>query len=102
MVCFLSLFILLTEGFFFTFHFHFFIFLSSDFSGSLFRNVTRLFDLDSYNGNLLFVVSPFTRTLQTLVHLMGKKHWDIPTIIQPLCAERIHAAFVLCCWILWS
>lgn len=56
--------------------------------GSLFRNVTGLFDLDSYNGRLLFVVSPFTRTLQTLVHLMGKKEWDIPTIIQPLCAEH--------------
>jgi broad specificity phosphatase PhoE len=56
--------------------------------GSLFRNTTKLFDLDSYGGKLAIVVSPFTRTLKTLIYLMGCKSWHVPTIIQPLCAEH--------------
>jgi len=56
--------------------------------GSLFRNTTKIFDLDSYGGKLAIVVSPFTRTLKTLIYLMGCKSWNVPTIIQPLCAEH--------------
>mmetsp|Transcript_35503 Transcript_35503/g.93167 ORF Transcript_35503/g.93167 Transcript_35503/m.93167 type:complete len:233 (+) Transcript_35503:3-701(+) len=36
---------------------------------------------------LLVVISPFCRTIQTALLLIGSDEWDFPTILQPLAAE---------------
>jgi broad specificity phosphatase PhoE len=46
-------------------------------------------DTTLFQENLLIVVSPFTRALQTLLGIMGgETSWKFPTIVQPLCAEH--------------
>jgi len=51
--------------------------------------IGKLFkELQLFQQKILIVASPFIRCLKTIFKIMGKKSWpNVPTIIQPLCAE---------------
>jgi len=36
----------------------------------------------------LLVISPFRRTIQTAINIMGSDSWSVPTVIEPLAAEH--------------
>ena len=44
-------------------------------------------DAGLFDRELLIVVSPFCRTLQTLLRVVGTDTWDHPTVLQPLAGE---------------
>lgn len=47
------------------------------------------------SDSLLIVISPFRRTLQTAINVMGSNSWTIPTIVTPLASEHSYEISVV-------